>query len=116
MKDDDVYETGNHRTSLLAVFAGGAGSGFCCDVCMHPVDTLRARLQSMSSFVRLYSPKGATPAELAAWNNKWAYTGLMDAAKKVVRNEGIHTFYQGVTVAMACTIPAHALYFTGMSS
>lgn len=98
--------------SMLSVFAGGAGSGFFCDIIMHPIDSVRARLQSMGSFVTRYAPKD--PVQRAAWSKKWVYSGTRDTIKKMIINEGPTSLYQGMGVVMLLTIPAHALYFTGM--
>lgn len=82
------------------------------DCIVHPVDTVRARLQTQvrtlecnleifPDLVDLFLQKGQM------------YKGMIDAFTKTVKAEGGMALYKGIGIVWAFTTPAHALYFAG---
>eukprot|EP00667_Euglena_gracilis_P012478 EG_transcript_12820 len=67
----------------------GALAGFITEICLHPFDTVRARLQTSS---RMYS-------------------GVCNALVTMQCKEGCRALYKGFPIVMALSSPAHALYF-----
>eukprot|EP01122_Echinamoeba_exundans_P009227 TRINITY_DN3211_c0_g1_i1.p1 TRINITY_DN3211_c0_g1~~TRINITY_DN3211_c0_g1_i1.p1 ORF type:complete len:303 (+),score=39.16 TRINITY_DN3211_c0_g1_i1:57-965(+) len=84
-KESDAQSAALH---LLA----GAAAGMVSDCIVHPIDTVRARLQTQ---------KGQM------------YKGMFDAFKQTVSREGWLALYKGIGIVWAFTTPAHALYFAG---
>jgi len=77
---------------LVHMFAG-ATAGVIADAAMHPIDTIRTRLQVQSG--------------------TGIYRSTSHAFATIVRNEGWAALYKGFPIVVAATIPAHALYFSG---
>jgi hypothetical protein len=74
----------------------GATAGAIADICTHPIDTLRTRIQvGKSAGVEI------------------SYNGLTEAFIGTLKGEGISGLYKGFGIVLFGTIPAHALYFTG---
>ncbi|XP_049851195.1 mitochondrial substrate carrier family protein E-like [Schistocerca gregaria] len=73
-------------------FLAGAMAGIIGDMCVHPIDTIKTRLQA---------------------RRKQLYKGLIDGFRKILLHEGVGAFYQGFGTVATMTIPAHALYFGG---
>jgi hypothetical protein len=73
----------------ISLLAGGA-AGMVADAIVHPIDTVRARLQVQSG------------------NN-----GLVSTYYNIVTKEGWRALYRGFGIVVAFTTPAHALYFLG---
>lgn len=59
---------------------------------VHPVDTIRTRLQMERS--------------------KHSQ-GMLSMMKSLIKYEGFRAFYKGFGIVAFCTVPAHALYFSG---
>ena len=74
--------------SVLATFAAGALSGTCSTVILQPFDLIKTRIQQ--------SPN----------------TSLYQAAKVIVKTEGISGFWTGVTPSLWRTVPGIGLYFS----
>uniref|UniRef100_A0A7S3GFI2 Mitochondrial carrier protein n=1 Tax=Palpitomonas bilix TaxID=652834 RepID=A0A7S3GFI2_9EUKA len=72
----------------------GCFAGIGADFLLHPVDTVRARMQ-----VERVGTKGGST--------------MTQAARAVLRDSGISGFYRGVKTTVLLTGPAHALYFSG---
>ncbi|KAF2077064.1 hypothetical protein CYY_001631 [Polysphondylium violaceum] len=72
----------------------GATSGLLADSIMHPIDTIRARLQ--------IEKVGQTQ-----------YRGTFHALQSIIKNEGVAYLYKGMPIVATATVPAHALYFFG---
>jgi hypothetical protein len=79
--------------SEIVSFISGSGAGLIADGIVHPIDTVRARLQVQ--------------------HKKELYNGTIDAFKKIAKNEGIKVFYKGFGIVASFTVPAHGLYFLG---
>jgi len=71
----------------------GASAGVIADGIMHPIDTIRARLQVQQG--------------------KSNYRGLLHAFSTIVQQEGWRALYKGFPIVVSATVPAHALYFGG---
>uniref|UniRef100_A0A6U8JWW0 Mitochondrial carrier protein n=1 Tax=Eutreptiella gymnastica TaxID=73025 RepID=A0A6U8JWW0_9EUGL len=67
----------------------GALAGFITETCLHPFDTVRARLQTSSQM----------------------YRGVCHALLTIQYREGMRAWYKGFPVVMVLSSPAHALYF-----
>jgi solute carrier family 25 iron transporter 28/37 len=79
-----------HKESVTLHLFGGALAGVIADGIVHPVDTIRARLQTQKNI---------------------SYTSATDALFKIYRTEGIKALYRGFGAVLVGTIPGHALYF-----
>jgi hypothetical protein len=84
----------------LATMVGGACSGSLARVPLHPLDTLKARLQA--------APAAAAAAEARA---RAPPSALAAAARELVRAEGARALYRGFGVAFVGGAPASCLYF-----
>jgi hypothetical protein len=82
-------------SNLRSILFCGAGAGLISDSIVHPIDTLRARLQVGGEDQK----RGGR------------YRNIFDCAKVTIREEGLRGLYKGYGVVMATTLPAHALYF-----
>ncbi|CAI9096956.1 OLC1v1033231C1 [Oldenlandia corymbosa var. corymbosa] len=76
--------------ALIGAAAGGIAGAFTY-VCLHPLDTIKTKLQT----------KGA--AEL--------YSGTFDAIAKTFQNKGILGFYRGVSAVIVGSTASSAVYF-----
>jgi hypothetical protein len=74
----------------------GALAGLLSDGVVHPIDTVRARLQVQ-----------------AMHQTTTAYTSATQALRAIIRNEGFLALYKGFGAVAFGTIPGHALYFAG---
>jgi hypothetical protein len=73
----------------------GAAAGLVCDAFVHPMDTIRCRLQ-------------------VERGNSMRFGGSIGGAfMRIIQNEGIRSLYKGFGIVSVFTIPAHALYYTG---
>ena len=88
---------------LQHMLAGGIGGGVA-DVMVHPLLTVKARLQVQGSQAR-----AGTSA--AAYN----YRGTLDAFRTILRAEGFGGLYKGASAIIWAT-PACSLYFLGYES
>ncbi|KYQ93210.1 hypothetical protein DLAC_11640 [Tieghemostelium lacteum] len=78
----------------LSITLVGAISGLVADSIMHPIDTIRARLQVEKV-------------------GKSQYNGTFHAMNMILKNEGVKYLYKGFPIVATATVPAHALYFYG---
>jgi hypothetical protein len=76
--------------------AAGALAGLFSDALVHPIDTVRTRLQVQQ--------RASSLAQ---------YTSATDAFIKIIKHEGASKLYKGFGAVAAGTIPGHALYFSG---
>eukprot|EP01132_Coremiostelium_polycephalum_P009983 gene9983-12237_t len=81
------------ESSWLYIFTGAA-SGLLADSIMHPIDTIRARLQVEKV-------------------GQVQYRGTFHALNSIIKKEGVSYLYKGFPIVATATIPAHALYFFG---
>eukprot|EP01120_Amphizonella_sp_Union-15-10_P008067 TRINITY_DN2825_c0_g1_i1.p1 TRINITY_DN2825_c0_g1~~TRINITY_DN2825_c0_g1_i1.p1 ORF type:complete len:331 (-),score=43.98 TRINITY_DN2825_c0_g1_i1:44-943(-) len=77
----------------LVHLLSGASAGMFSDAFVHPIDTIRARMQVQRGNV--------------------LYNNMSDAVLKILKHEGWRTFYKGFGIVVTFTIPAHAFYFLG---
>jgi len=75
---------------------GGVAEAFC----LHPLDTIKTRLQLSGQKTR--AGNAAAPTQ---------YTGFVDCATKTVRNEGPLALYKGVTVTSTSLVCKYFLRF-----
>lgn len=81
----------DHHDSPQLHFLAGAFAGILSDFVVHPIDTLRARLQAQ---------------------REAKYKGATDVFVKTIKGEGVKALYKGFGIVALATTPAHALYFT----
>ena len=81
-------------------FAAGAVAGVVQDAVMHPIDTLRAKLDM------LRIPKHATKAS-------GPVSMFIREVQRTVKSHGWRGLYGGYGVAVVGSMPANALYFGG---
>jgi solute carrier family 25 S-adenosylmethionine transporter 26 len=77
------------RTKIGAMAGGLAGAFTYC--CLHPIDTVRTRLQS----------RGATQV----------YKSGLDCVVSILRTEGIFGFYSGISAVLVGSMISSAVYF-----
>ncbi len=81
-----------HRAVFRDLFAGAA-AGICCDSVLHPVDTVKSRLQAQRG-------------------PPFAYRSMRHAVSSIVAKEGIRRgLYAGFGAVLAGTVPTHAIMF-----
>jgi hypothetical protein len=83
---------------MAEFFLAGSLAGLISDAVVHPLDTIRARLQTQ------ISNNHAGTAQ---------YRSATDALVKITRTEGPRALYRGFSIVALATIPGHALYFYG---
>jgi solute carrier family 25 iron transporter 28/37 len=86
----DTTSIVHKKESVSLHLVGGALAGVISDGIVHPIDTIRARLQTQKVE---------------------AYKSATDALFKITRNEGPFALYRGFAAVAVGTIPGHALYF-----
>ena len=74
-------------------FVCGALAGAAADICLFPMDTLRARLMVSTA-------KGA------------ARRGLLHEGASLVRAEGVGALYKGIGVHLFASIPANGIFYS----
>jgi hypothetical protein len=82
---------------IMTPMLGGALAGLISDGAVHPIDTVRARLQCQNNLVR----------------NASMYSGATDGFVKIMKHEGPLSLWRGFGAVFVGTIPGHALYFAG---
>lgn len=94
MMTNSAY-SGNILTSVKQLIAGGVG-GVCLILTGHPMDTIKVRIQTMSS------PKPGTVAP---------FNGTLDCVRKTFEHEGLRGFYRGMLAPLIGATPVNAVIF-----
>eukprot|EP00614_Pseudopedinella_elastica_P017723 CAMPEP_0172654438 /NCGR_PEP_ID=MMETSP1068-20121228/244334_1 /TAXON_ID=35684 /ORGANISM="Pseudopedinella elastica, Strain CCMP716" /LENGTH=172 /DNA_ID=CAMNT_0013468883 /DNA_START=43 /DNA_END=558 /DNA_ORIENTATION=- len=81
-------------TPLWVALSAGSLAGFTQDCVMHPIDTIRARVNILST------GKGANPI-----------LSFTIASSDLMRGEGVRGFYRGFSAVLLMSVPTQALYF-----
>lgn len=92
----DSQESNTGQISRTRVIVAGFITGFITRTAIHPIDTVKARMQVIKS--RL------TFSQLHAY-------GLLNSSKRLLQAEGIRGFYRGLGISVVGGAPAGALYF-----
>ena len=87
-------------SSTRNLLAGSIGGLFAWS-CSHPFDTVKVRLQSMSSTVK--------PGQ------KLPYSGPLDCLQKMIREGGIRSLFRGVSSPIMIAVPGNALMFYSLA-
>jgi len=82
------------------LLAGGIGGMFAW-TSSHPFDTIKVRLQSMSSTVK--------PGQ------KLPYTGSLDCLQKIIKEGGVRSLFRGVSSPLVIAVPSNALMFYSLA-
>lgn len=89
----------------------GALAGLMADALVHPLDTLRARLQTQRTILpassNLIHPTAAIPSSTLS------PPSATQLFFRIIRREGVRSLYRGFGAVAVGTIPGHALYFAG---
>lgn len=85
---------GNEKTSLISAWWGIIGSSMGKAFC-HPIDTIKARLQVVSG-TTYKQGQGSV---------------ILNAAKDVIKNDGVAGLYKGLPITIIGGIPGAFLYF-----
>lgn len=96
------------ETSLCHMVAGMAAGG-AATVVLHPLDLVKTRLQVQDR----PRPRGAN-ADVArdpALSTARGYRGPLDAAMRIVREEGVSVLYQGVGPNLVGAAASWGFYF-----
>ncbi|KAF1986637.1 calcium-binding mitochondrial carrier protein Aralar2 [Aulographum hederae CBS 113979] len=73
----------------IAHIMASVSAGACSTIITNPIWVIKTRLMTQASARSVH--KGQTP---------WHYQGTVDAARKMFRNEGLRTFYSGLSPAL----------------
>ena len=95
--------------NFFVPFVVGGLSKSLASFCMMPLNVVRLRLQ-----MKQYSHEQVDKLGLAVKENKKepiVYTGMVDVASKIYRNEGISGFYKGLTPNLIKVFPSSGLFF-----
>lgn len=84
----------------------GAMAGLLADVVVHPIDLIRARLQTQS-----VASASTAPSTTTSPKNAIAYRSATHAFRVILRDEGPRGLYKGFAAVAVGTVPGHALYF-----
>ena len=98
-----VHNKDDRWSSLLpsqSVIYASAISGLSSRIILHPIDTIKARLQVQQQQQHRYHA------------NASYYESSMDAIRKMRQQEGIRGFYKGLGASLLFTAPAITLYLT----
>lgn len=79
-----------HERACIGALAGGIAGGVT-NVALHPIDTVKTKLQTRGAFK--------------------VYTGPLDVVVKLLKSEGIGGFYKGVSAAFVGSIISSSIYF-----
>jgi solute carrier family 25 iron transporter 28/37 len=92
--------TDSTQDSIQTVLLGGALAGVISDSVVHPIDTIRARLQVQNK---------SSDFTVGRTN----YRSATHALTQIIKTEGPLALYRGFSIVAIGTIPGHALYFAG---
>uniref|UniRef100_A0A7S3G3R1 Mitochondrial carrier protein n=1 Tax=Palpitomonas bilix TaxID=652834 RepID=A0A7S3G3R1_9EUKA len=114
----------------VSELVSGCISGLIADSVLHPIDTIRTRLQVQQELVELapevvplkmegekgccrgVSFTSSTPHSSSPHlPREGVYRGMNDAAVGIVRSEGFLALFQGISATLLLSGPANALYF-----
>lgn len=109
------------ETSAGVQLISGALAGLVSESVVHPMDTVRTRLQTQgrspaaagSAASAAAAAVGLKESGAAATMGGHRYSGTGHALRTVLRQEGIRGLYGGFGPVCAFTVPAHGLYFIG---
>lgn len=87
-----VHQPYAERWSVIADFIAGGLAGLCCDMILHPIDTIKSRL---------HVQKGPP----------FKYRSMFHAFTLVTRQEGRRGLYAGFGAVLAGSVPSHACMF-----
>ena len=90
----------------MEFFVVGAAAGLISDCVVHPIDTLRTRLQTQHS---LHTPSQTGTRSAVPPTRVTSFSLL----RSILKYEGPRALYQGFGIVALSTVPAHALYFYG---
>lgn len=86
--EDDALP-GSLATGAIGAFSGAIGASV-----VYPINVLRTRLQAQGTV--LHPP---------------TYTGIMDVARKTVKNEGVRGLFKGITPNLLKVVPAVSITY-----
>lgn len=87
---DDAYETLESKVVGIHLLAG-ASAGVMEHIIVYPLDTVKTQMQSLT---------------------QESYKGIIENLRHMMTKEGILRPIRGLSVVIAGTAPAHALYFS----
>jgi len=93
LQTEVLGKTASDEETATVQLVSGALAGLVAEVCTHPIDTVRARLQHQRGVGQ--------------------YKGLINTFGRVLQAEGVRGVFGGLPPVLLFTIPAHALYFFG---
>ncbi|KAF0852956.1 mitochondrial solute carrier family 25 (mitochondrial iron transporter) member 28/37 [Andalucia godoyi] len=91
--------------TVVRQLVAGGGAGAIADCFTHPLDTIRARLQTLQTI-----PSSSSLSSSSIMLRK---PTLVTSFVSLAKTEGIRGLYRGFAAAILGTVPAHALYFGG---
>ena len=97
------------KENFMIPFMTGGLSKSIASISLMPLNVIRLRLQ-----MKQYSSDQVDKMGLKVESNKKAaveYTGMVDVARKIYRNEGMLAFYKGITPNLIKVFPQSGLFF-----
>ncbi|EGC31873.1 hypothetical protein DICPUDRAFT_156209 [Dictyostelium purpureum] len=99
-RENKQTERNNIKILISASIVGGVLTSFL----VTPLDVVKTRLQTQD--------KPISTGLNNQQHNKHLFKGTLDAFKKIYKNEGIFTFWRGLTPSLLMTVPNTTIYFT----
>ena len=98
---ESIAASGSEGPLVHALAAATAGA--CVDVLTNPLWVIRTRLQTQWLYRTVAEQGGATAATAIAQQEgrpRLMYDGMFDAARKMLRHEGVGSFYKGLSASL----------------
>ena len=109
----DALTRDDHRVGLSAY--AGSIAGAVSKILVYPVDTVKRRLQGQVFFAyppQQPPPPSSSPFVVAVQQQRQPYyTGMVDCAARIYREEGMKSFYRGVGPSVLKTTISTGLTF-----
>ncbi|KAK4532569.1 hypothetical protein CCYA_CCYA12G3426 [Cyanidiococcus yangmingshanensis] len=104
-------DSGRGLNLLVDSLAGGL-AGALADLLMHPVDTVKARLQVQQSIRQKRTGSSSRPTLEEEGLRTRPYRGMLECASRIVREQGVRRgLYAGLASVLLGSVPSHAITF-----
>lgn len=98
---------GEDELQMVEIMAAAMGAKAIASTLTYPHEVLRARLQ-----YQVTPAAGAASGGGGGGAGARPYTGLLDAVRQILRQEGVAGMYRGLSLNLVRTLPAVAVTFT----
>ncbi|KAG2381332.1 hypothetical protein C9374_006321 [Naegleria lovaniensis] len=118
-RDHQQQHSGSHEVSPLNVVISSALAGCLARITLHPLDTIKSRMQVQITNPELSSKLpsvlfegGHASVKSSETANLHTYRNTLHAIQSMAKYEGIRGFYKGLGASLIFTGPAITLYLT----